>query len=69
MAVYSFFDAYDLSGKTINVFVTHEGSGFSLTIDTIRELEPGATVNEALAIRGGSVTGEENAVREWVKTH
>ena len=69
MAVYSFFDAYDLSGKTINVFVTHEGSGFSRTIDTIRELEPGATVNEALPIRGGSVTGEENAVREWVKTH
>ena len=69
MAVYSFFDAYDLSGKTINVFVTHEGSRFSRTIDTIRELEPGATVNEALAIRGGSVTGEENAVREWVKTH
>ena len=70
MAVYSFFDAYDLSGKTINVFVTHEGGGGYLSmVVPVRELEPGATVNEALAIRGGSVTGEENAVREWVKTH
>ena len=69
MAVYSFFDAYDFSGKTINVFITHEGSGFSRTINTIRELEPGATVNEALAVRGGSVADEENMVREWVKNH
>lgn len=69
MAVYSFFDAYDFSGKTINVFITHEGSGFSRTIETIRALEPGATVNEALAIRGGNVADEENSVRDWVKNH
>ena len=69
MAVYSFFDAYDFSGKTINVFVTHEGSRFSDTIDTIQELEPDATVNEALDIRGGSVYDEEGAIREWVREH
>ncbi len=69
MAVYSFFDAYDFSGKTINVFITHEGSGFSRTIDTIRELEPNAVVTEAVAVRGGNVSNEENTIREWVKSH
>jgi len=69
MAVYSFFDSYDFSGKTINVFITHEGSGFSRTIDTIRELEPNAVVTEAVAVRGGNVSNEENTIREWVKSH
>ena len=69
MAVYSFFDAYDFSGKTINVFITHEGSGFSRTIDTIRELEPNAVVTEAVAVRGGNASNEENTIREWVKSH
>lgn len=69
MAVYAFLDQYDLSGTTINVFVTHEGSRFSSTIDTIRELEPGATVTQALDVRGGSVINEENTIREWVRSH
>ena len=46
MAVYSFFDEYDLSGKTIIPFTVHNGSRFSRTIQTIEELEPDATVIE-----------------------
>lgn len=38
--LYSFFDAYDFSGKTIIPFNVHNGSRFSGTIDTIKELEP-----------------------------
>ena len=66
MPVYSFFDACDFSGKKINVFVTHEGSSFSGTIDTIKELEPEAEVTEAIAVRGGSVSEEEENIRQWV---
>ena len=44
MAVYSFFDEYDFSGKTIIPFNVHNGSRFSRTIQTIEELEPDATV-------------------------
>lgn len=69
MPVYSFLDAYDLSGKSINVFITHEGSAFSNTINTIKELEPDAVVTEALAVRGGSVTNEEQNIRQWVREH
>ena len=46
MAVYSFFDEYDFSGKTIIPFNVHNGSRFSRTIQTIEELEPDATVIE-----------------------
>lgn len=67
MPVYSFFDEYDFSGKTIAVFITHEGSRFSHTIDTIRELEPEAEIVEGLAVRGGSVKDEEQDIRKWVQ--
>lgn len=46
MALYSFLDEYDFSGKTIIPFNTHNGSRFSNTIQTIQELEPDATVIE-----------------------
>lgn len=46
MAVYSFFDEYDFSGKTIIPFNVHNGSQFSGTIETIQELEPDADVIE-----------------------
>ena len=47
--LYSFFDAYDLAGKTIIPFNAHNGSRFSGTIRTIRtiqELEPETAVIE-----------------------
>ena len=65
--VYTFFEKYDLAGKNIYVFVTHEGSGFSSTVNTIRELEPDAKVVKALSVRGGSVTGEESNIREQLQ--
>lgn len=46
MAMYSFFDEYDLSNKTIIPFNTSGGSAFSDTINTIKKLEPNANVIE-----------------------
>jgi flavodoxin len=46
MAVYSFLEEHDLSGKTIIPFVTSGGSGFSDAISAIKELEPDAGVVE-----------------------
>ena len=69
MALYTFFDEYDFSGKTIKVFATHEGSGFSGTIGTIKELEPGAEVIEGLSIRGSDVPDSEEDIAEWVQNN
>ena len=69
MPVYSFFDTYDLAGKNIYVFITHEGSRFSDTVETIQSLEPEASVYEGMDVSGGLVGDNEQTVREWVKQH
>ncbi len=44
MAVYSFLEEYDLSGKIIIPFVTSGGSGFSNAISEIQNIQPDAAV-------------------------
>lgn len=65
--LYSFFDEYDFSGKTIIPFNVHNGSRFSGTIDTIKELEPGATVIEdGFTVSEWDVADAAEAVAEWL---
>ena len=66
MALYSFFEEYDFSGKAIVSFVTSGGSAFSDSIHTIGELEPGAEVLEGLSIGASGVIEEEN-VQTWLE--
>lgn len=66
MAIYSFLDAYDLSGKTVIPFVTSGGSGFSRTISAIEEAEPEATVIEGLALSGSSVGSAGDQITQWL---
>ena len=66
MAMYSFLDEVDLSGKTIVPFVTSGGSGFSRTISTIENMESGANVQEGLSISGSSATEAQAQVNEWL---
>ena len=63
MPVYSFLEEYDLADKDIILYVTHEGSGFSGTVDTVKDLQPKANVTEGLSIRGGDVADSEKEVR------
>ncbi|MBD5160411.1 MAG: flavodoxin [Oscillibacter sp.] len=66
MAVYSFLDEYDLSGKTIVPFVSSGGSGFSSTIRAIENAEPDATVLEGLSISASRVPQAEDDVADWL---
>jgi len=69
MPVYTFLEEYDFSGKIIIPFVTHGGSGFSDTRDTISELEPDAAVSDnTLSISRGDVAGSEEEIRQWAET-
>lgn len=66
MPLYSFFEEYDFSGKTIIPFVTHGGSGFSGTINTIKKLEPDATVIESgLSISRNNVSNAQSDIKQW----
>jgi flavodoxin len=69
MAVFTFLDEYDFTGKTILPFCTHEGSGLGASERDIRKLCPGATVLPGLAIRGGSVKGAGDAIKSWLSKH
>lgn len=66
MAVYTFLEAFDWSGKTIHPFCTHEGSGLSGTERKIAAACKGAHVTRGLAIRGCEVDASANQVRDWV---
>ncbi|HIX58126.1 MAG TPA: flavodoxin [Candidatus Blautia gallistercoris] len=67
MPLYTFLESYDFSGKTIVPFVTHGGSSFSGTIQTIQELQPDATVIEdGLSISRNDVPDAQADVADWV---
>ena len=67
MAVYSFLDEYDMSGKTIVPFNTSGGSGFSDAINTIREAEPGAKVLDGFTVGANRAAGAEENIKSWLK--
>ena len=67
MAVYTFLEHYDFTGKLICPFCTHEGSGLSQTERDIRKAAPGATVTRGLAIHGSHVDEAAPALTRWVK--
>lgn len=67
MAVFTFLEHFDFTGKTIKPFCTHEGSGMGSSVSDIKRLCPGAQVESGLAIHGGSVNRAEKNIKEWVK--
>ena len=67
MALYSFFDEYDFTGKTIIPFSSHGGSSWSGTREDIAGLEPGATMVEGYSISRNSVAGSEEGIRQWLE--
>lgn len=68
MPVWTFLEEYDLSGKTIIPFFSHNGSSSGASsISTVKRLCPDSTVeNNYLSIRGGSVSGAESQVENWI---
>ena len=69
MPMFTFFEKYNLKGKTIHPFVTHEGSGLS-GVARLKKAT-GAKVTAGLAIYGHVAQNERDkarkAVEEWIK--
>ena len=66
--MYSFFDEYDFSGKTIIPFNSHGGSQFSGSIEKITKLEPNANViTDGMTLPRENVAESEEKIIEWVK--
>lgn len=66
MILYTFFDTYDLSNKTILPFCTSGGSGLSNTISEISSLEPNATVVNGLHIEDSHLNTIADNVKTWL---
>lgn len=68
LAVQSFLDEYDLSGKTIYVSVTHGGSRSAGIEREIAAAEPNATVSRNMLILSRSETAKsEQKIRDWAR--
>lgn len=71
MAVYTFLETYDFSGKTIIPFCTHAGSGLVSTEANIKKTCPQATVLNGFSILGATAQNSQDEtkdkVEEWLK--
>lgn len=67
MAVSTFLERYDFSGKKIFPFATHEGSGLGGSVNYIKKICPKAEVMDGLAIHGAEAAQSSAQVERWVK--
>lgn len=65
--MFTFFDKYDLNGKTIIPFTTHEGSGLGNVVEDLKKLYPNATFKEAFSIYGHETRTDLSKVDKWLK--
>ena len=68
MAVFTFVESYDLSGKTIIPFCTHGTGGLSRTIRDLKNLLPeNCEVLEAIGVYRPEVKNSKNKVLDWLR--
>lgn len=68
MAVSTFMESYDFSGKIIVPFCTHEGSGLGRSEKDIALLCPKSKILNGLAILGSGVEKAQHAIANWLST-
>jgi len=70
MAVCTFLESFDFSGKTILPLCTNEGSGMGSSERDLRQLLcPGATVKGGLSIIGSSANHSGDSVKAWLSAN
>ena len=65
--MFTFFGRYDLNGKTIYPFTTHEGSGLGSAVSDVRRAYPNASVQKGFSIYGHEVRSNKAKVENWLK--
>ena len=67
MAVYTFLENYDMSGKTLIPFCTHEGSDMGISERELKRICPKADVVRGLAIHGAGAAESAAEVSVWAR--
>ena len=64
--VLSFLESYDLSGKTVVPFCTHDGYGAGSSYSAVARSSPGATIGSGLAIDASDAASSQRTVESWL---
>ena len=65
MAVATFLEKYDFTGKTILPLCTNEGSGMGVSESDVKKYAGGAEVKRGLSITGSRAADAKDAVESW----
>lgn len=68
MAILTFVDSYDFTGKTVVPFFTHGGGGLQSCLSTLQNELPKAKITKPLVVRGGSVDSSNGEIDTWLKS-
>ena len=66
MAVFTFLEAFDFTGKTILPLCTNEGSGMGGSERDIKKACPGAEVKPGLPVTGSRAADSKAGVQKWL---
>jgi len=66
MAVFTFLEAFDFSGRTILPFCTNEGSGMGKSEKDIKKICGNANVDKGLSINGSKAADSGDSVKKWL---
>lgn len=66
-AIKSFLSQYDMKGKTVIPFCTHDGYGAGRSYTTVANAAPGSTALDGLAVLASDVPTAANRVKEWLE--
>ena len=66
MAVFTFLENFDFSGKTILPLCTNEGSGMGGSERDIKKTCPGAEVKKGLSVTGSEAANATGRVKKWL---
>jgi flavodoxin len=69
MAVYTFLEAFDFTGKTILPLCTNEGSGMGSSERDIRKYAPGAGLKRGLSVTGIRAADSRSDVQKWLSAN
>lgn len=67
MAVFSFVEQHDFSGKTVIPFCTHGGSGFASSVGDLQDALPdGVVLQDGFSVSGTSASDSQGEVEAWI---
>ena len=69
MAVFTFLEAFDFTGKIVLPLCTNEGSGMGGSERDIKHTCPGVEVKRGLSVTGSQAANSRGAVQKWLSAN